>query len=696
MKTIRFKLTVIVCLLSLAISVAIAAVNLVQLKKTAMEGMDRSVTTAAKAYAEGVSNAINAYKASIEAIARDGRISPTTPVEDLLVVQQSLASQYNFEQVVITRSDGSMLFETPYNASSETFFKEAMAGKTYLASPTINQKDKSVSLFIATKINNSTGFEGVVFAEFDYKYISQIISDVTIGEKGIGFIVDKTGTVVAHPDASIVESFTNYIALGEEDPAFKAFADATSESLKNQSGTLTLNVSGSPQYIAYAPVKNTDGWVLNMAADQNEMLASYYSALKNSIVFSAVLFVISFIVIFSVSKSIGKPISLVSKRLELLSKGDLKSDVPTVRSKDEIHTLATSLENTVKSLKSYIQDIDFTLSSISAGNLTVKTDQEYAGDFTGIKTSMQDITTSLNEIMAGINAASNQVNDGSAMISNSSMALSQGATEQASAIQELTASLEEISAQTTQTASNAKKATDLANDAKSDAANGNQQMTEMLKAMDDINESSENISKIIKVIDDIAFQTNILALNAAVEAARAGQHGKGFAVVAEEVRTLAAKSASAAKETTAMIEGSITKVEVGTNIANQTAEALSNIVSKVENAASLVDSISVASQEQALGIEQISLGVSQISQVVQTNAATAEETAAASEELSGQAQQLKSSVSIFKLNEIANKSPYMPGADTHQHKSAGAAPARKSIGAPKTGISLDATGFGKY
>lgn len=294
---------------------------------------------------------------------------------------------------------------------------------------------------------------------------------------------------------------------------------------------------------------------------------------------------------------------------------------------------------------------------IADGNLDVEIEVDTKDEVGILGQAFKKMTANINEVMSNISSAAEQVASGSKQVSDSSIELSQGATEQASSIEQLTASLEEISSQTRMNADNASEANNLAENVKSNAMQGNRQMKEMLKAMDEINDSSSSISKIIKVIDEIAFQTNILALNAAVEAARAGQHGKGFAVVAEEVRNLAARSANAAKETTTMIEGSIKKVEDGTKIANDTAVALNNIVGGVSKVASLVGEIAIASNEQASGIAQVNQGIMQVSEVVQTNSATSEESAAASEELASQAELLQDQVARFKLQRFHRTTP---------------------------------------
>ena len=330
---------------------------------------------------------------------------------------------------------------------------------------------------------------------------------------------------------------------------------------------------------------------------------------------------------------------------------------------------------------------------IADGDLCVEVDIDTKDEIGELASAFRRMSGNLNEVLSGINSASEQVSSGAKQLSDSSVSLAQGASEQASSIEELTASLEQISAGTKDNAQNASQANKLAGAAKEGAEKGNNQMRDMLKAMEDINTASAGISKIIKVIDDIAFQTNILALNAAVEAARAGEHGKGFAVVAEEVRNLAAKSASAAKETTGMIESSIAKVGAGTKLASQTAEALEGIVDDVAQAAALVQQIDVASNEQATGLAQINQAVLQVSQVVQANSAVSEQSAAASKELSGQADMMRESVSKFKMKAAAS-SPYAFSAGASEtHSPAKERPVRP---AGKPVIALSDGEFGKY
>lgn len=345
---------------------------------------------------------------------------------------------------------------------------------------------------------------------------------------------------------------------------------------------------------------------------------------------------------------VAKPIDEVSSVMNEISGGNLNVDV-IGEYKGEFDVLKQATNLTSSRLRVIVKEIADVISQIADGDIAIDQIRTYRGDFVTISTSLNTIIESLNVVLGEINEAADQVSAGSNQVSIGSQTLSQGSTEQASAIQELHASISEIANQTKNNAVNSSQASQISDIAKENAVKGNGHMDEMLHSMDEINKASADISKIIKVIDDIAFQTNILALNAAVEAARAGQHGKGFAVVAEEVRNLAARSAEAARETTELIEGTIHKVKSGTEIANSTAGALKEIVTGIEESAGLVKEIAAASNDQASAISLVNKGLEQVAQVIQNNSATAEESAASSEELSGQAELLKQMVARFRL-----------------------------------------------
>ncbi len=422
----------------------------------------------------------------------------------------------------------------------------------------------------------------------------------------------------------------NYITLGESNRAKEAIND--------------LMTSGKTLANETEEKLNTLITMLSEESDKQsnraELSMNVLTSISVGVAALAVIIAIAYALVLI--KNIIAPVKKLSIAAKKMALGDVDVDCEKIND-DDLGELMDNFKIMINGIRGQVD----VANEIAKGDLTVVADVRSDQDVLG--KSFQRILTDNNRILGGIKESTSQVTVGAEQVASASQSLAQGSTEQASALQEVTASMAEIAEHTKANAEQASEADDLVRNVKETAIDGNGQMKAMIGAMNDINESSETISKIIKVIDDIAFQTNILALNAAVEAARAGVHGKGFAVVAEEVRSLAAKSASAASETQEMIEDIIRKIGHGSKLAEETAVSLNEIVEAIDKIVSLIGSIAVASNDQATSVSQIDQAISQVSQVVQTNSATSEECAAASEELSNQVANLRTMIGNYKL-----------------------------------------------
>ncbi|MCI8423932.1 MAG: HAMP domain-containing protein [Lawsonibacter sp.] len=417
----------------------------------------------------------------------------------------------------------------------------------------------------------------------------------------------------------------------------------------------------SESYLAsYVPTRDGNGQINGLifagisSAEANRQIM--LTILLSSLVSIAVIAVCVLIMASYLKKNVSFPLAEITQVAEHLEEGNLGLATGdeihiSIHSNDEIGELGQIFEETIRRLRAYIGEISSVLDSIAGGDLTNAAQQEYVGDFVSIRQSMDSIAAKLNDTLGQIKVSAEQVSAGSEQVSNSSQSLAQGATQQASAVEELSATITEISENARRTADATREAGHFVGQAGAQLGVSVDFVKQLNAAMEKISSSSEEISKIIATIENIAFQTNILALNAAVEAARAGSAGKGFAVVADEVRNLANKSDEAAKATKELIESSITAVTEGSHVVEKVTESLGQTSVYAGHVSTQMDIVVEAVENQTTAISQVTEGIDQISAVVQSNSATSEECAAASEELSSQASLFKRLVSAFHLKQ---------------------------------------------
>lgn len=576
-------------------------------------------------------------------------VDESIPIAQRKQLLAQAASKTEFKDFSIAYEDGKTYSDT--DISDREYFKEALKGTTFVSSPVVRKTDGSIVVMVGAPMKVE-GFKGVIYGALDAGFFSQMLKDMDIGETGYAFMVDSEGNLISYPDDEYVRKQINPMNEAAKDPAFSGFSSVVNKMLSgSRIGNCTAQMIDGEEYLfGYSPIEGDEGWSLAVLINTDEVYASTNSLIKTVLIIGIILIIISLLIDIVVATKIAYPVRQASVKLSRLAQGQLAADDEEISlASDETGRLIEAVEETRSEMEAYISDIGDTLLSITKGNLCVEITREYKGDFVAIKNNLNNIIDALNRTFEKAGTASVDLLEGAREVEAVSQSLAQSTSEQAAAVVSINQSMEEIAESTQDNTKNIIRVNELTQAAKSRAAASNESMENMVQAMNEISISSQNIAKIMKVIDDIAFQTNILALNASVEAARAGQHGRGFAVVAEEVRNLAGKSSDAAGEIAEMIDTTIDKIEAGSKIAGTTAQELKKIVGNVDEIADIMSDIADKSEKQVAETEVVNTGISQISLSVQNNSATSEESAASSTELLSQARTLMEQIKFYRI-----------------------------------------------
>lgn len=530
-----------------------------------------------------------------------------------------------------------------YDATTKSWYQDGLKSEAFLLGDVYFDEDSQSYVVGASGMLKAADgkVRGVAAADVYLDSISEIVSQVQIEDTGGIFLVDtRTDTIIGHRDETVTGQL-----LSDMTEDMYVYANK-----QIQEGKTGLSLYKNT-YIHVETIPGSD-WTAVAYVSRREVLQELEQLTVNMLLVAVLaIVVLILLIVIQVRRIIGRPVMELSLAATRIAQGELEQTIH-YHSRDELGVLADDFNQVTLRLREYviyIEEISEKLREIASGNLAFTLENEYTGEFEKIKSALDEISRELNNAMGQLNTASRDVAVGAEQVSTGAMTLSQGSTEQAAEVETLAGHIGAVSDSVHKIAKGAEQASHISQEVKSGLLSSNEKMHHMTEVIQRISDKSTEINKIVKTIEDIAFQTNILALNAAVEAARAGAAGKGFAVVADEVRALAGKSSSAAQETTVLLSETVDSMNEGVRAAQETADSMLKVVARADEMNKLIDGIAEYTREQDANTEEITHGIEQISTVVQTNVATAEGSASASEELSGQAAMLRELVAKFRL-----------------------------------------------
>ena len=654
MTSIRKKITV--CLMATVVIalLLVGATSITLNYRSTIATVDQMMSQTAVLAAERVEQELTAYKnvamdtGCIPQLS-DGMVS----VEVKRSIIDERVSMHGFQRGNIVGLNGKSIFDGN-DYSDREYVQQAMGGAVYVSEPLVSKVTGELSIIVAAPIyaggSRGNSIVGVVYFVPPETFLNDIVSSIKVSEHSRAYMINKSGDTIADNTLDTITT-QNIEREAQSDASLKELAAIHEQMRQGENGFGGFKSSEGPYYAAYAPVSGTDGWSIAVMAMKKDYLKDTYAGMLVDVLVVVASGLASIVVALKLSSHISNPMRACCQRMKQLVEGDLKSPVPQVSGQDETAELTRATADMVSGLNSIIEDIGYLLTEMAGKNFDVRSAHRdaYVGEFQSILQSMRHLKTELSGTVLQIDAAAGQVSSASNQVSTGAQRLSEGSMEQASAVEELAATINDIAASAKETAAASDQASQFVEQAGAQLGISVGYVKDLNAAMERISTSSEEISKIIAAIENIAFQTNILALNAAVEAARAGTAGKGFSVVANEVRSLAGRSDEAAAATKKLIENSVHAAEQGVQIVGEVSQTLRRAQELVTQSNSEIGEIAEAVQGEAIAIAQVTEGIGQISSVVQTNSASSEESAAVSSELFEQVNLLKEQTGRFRL-----------------------------------------------